>query len=201
MQTDHLPDCPCCGGDAEYVETMYGAGMLLSASIRCRDCDLHIEHRGVAGKIADTRAKVIAAWSCRVPKNKLCLIVSQYYYSRYCFLAVYNPDTFRAQAMACVAALEDYKRPQGDPRSINYGDLSDEWYRKGARRYNVNDSGDIYFVMGDSVDELLPEIRDYYQSAERERHLDRRKGTAKKIALHHQASVVYGIVKSIFNLI
>ena len=93
------------------------------------------------------------------------------------------------------------ERPQGDPRPINYGDLSDEWYRKGARRYNVNDSGDIYFVMGDSVDKLLPEIRDYYQSAERERRLDRRKGTAKKIALHHQASVVYGIVKSIFNLI
>lgn len=85
MQIDNLPDCPCCGGESEYIETMYGAGMILSASIRCRDCGLKIEHRGAAGKIADTRAKVIAAWSCRVPKNKLCLIVSQYYYSRYCF--------------------------------------------------------------------------------------------------------------------
>lgn len=197
----NLPSCPCCGAEARYRETTYHFNGIKTAIIQCDDCGLRIEHKGPAEKIADTRAKVMAAWSCRIPRHKPCLIVSQYCYSRYCYFVVYDPETFLTQARACVEDLERYKRNLDDLRPISYGDLCDKWYHPGCARYNVNDAGDIYLIVGDSVSELLPYVREYYDKVDREGRADRRKSTAKKIAVHHDPSVVYGIIRSHFKLI
>lgn len=198
---DNLPRCPCCGGEATYSEIYHHFWEFRMAVIQCGDCGLKIEHRGPADEIADTRAKVMAAWSCRIPQHKPCLIVSQYLYSRYCYFVAYDPETFLAQARACVEKLERYKRNEDDFRPIHYGDLDSKWYDPNREQHNVNDIGDIYFVIGDSVGELLVDAQEYYKKAERESRWDWKKDAGQKIAEHHDPSTVYGIIRSHFKLI
>ncbi|WP_050698998.1 hypothetical protein [Anaeromassilibacillus senegalensis] len=198
---NNLPCCPCCGAEATYRETTYHFKGIKTAIVQCNDCGLSITHCGPAEKIADTRAKVMAAWMCRIPQHKPCLIVSQYYYSRYCYFVAYDPETFLAQARACIEDLERHKRQWDDLRPIRYGDLENRWYCPGSLRHNVNDDGDIYFIVGDSVGELLPYVREYYDKVDREERQDRRKNIAKKIATHHDPGAIYAIVKSHFRLI
>ncbi len=69
MTIDNLPPCPCCGGKAERKDTIYAAGAIRTVTIRCASCGLSIERRASADKIADTRAEVMAAWTCRVPQH------------------------------------------------------------------------------------------------------------------------------------
>lgn len=198
---NNLPCCPCCGAGATYRETTYHFKGIKTAIVQCSDCGLSITHCGPAEKIADTRAKVMAAWMCRIPQHKPCLIMSRYHYSRYCYFVAYDPETFLLQARACVEDLERYKRNPDDIRPVDYGDLCDKWYHPEWLRYNVNDAGDIYFVIGDSISELLPYVREYYSQADQEERYEQNENTVRKIDKHHDPGTVYGIIRSHFRLI
>lgn len=129
----------------------------------------------------------------------ILLITTQYYYSRHCFLAKYDQVTFEEQARALVEELETYKRSKDDIRPINYGDF--EYIGRRGTRYNINDSGDIYFELYGNANGALSAIKGYWGDTRRENRGFQRKDTVEKISEHHDKYAVLNIVKRHFTLI
>ena len=138
---------------------------------------------------------------------KYILIVSQYYYSHHCFVVSAAEENFREKALTLIEKLEDYKRQEDDPRKYSYGDERETAYRAIDRRWNVNDSGDIYFIPCPSILSAMRQSSEEYNTDMQ--LATRYKGTPKKqrekieaqVFLHHSFGKVKDIVGSVFNIL
>lgn len=99
---------------------------------------------------------------------KYVLIVSQYWYSRFAFIVKFNKDTFIENAKKCVAELEKYKREENTSGELDYGDLVYRDSSKIFRRYNINDSGDIYFILSECANSLKHDVIEFHDESLRE---------------------------------
>ena len=89
------------------------------------------------------------------------LIVSQFYFSRHMRI-VERPENFQEVAKQFIDEIQPYKRGEGYYTDyIRYGDLADDYYRETSRRHNINDSGDVYFLHSNDLEELKSDWNDY----------------------------------------
>ena len=140
---------------------------------------------------------------------KYVLIVSQYYHS-YVQKICMVPDDFIEKARKMIEELEDYKRDSREKRNrpVYYGDL-DEKYSDSIKRalerggrINLNDAGDIYFELSDSVDYLVDEVVKYGNKSEECWNINRRsKRIMEEVDKHHRRSVISEIIKRHFVVI
>lgn len=126
-------------------------------------------------------------------KMKYVLIVSQYYQSYHCFIAEYKQESFCQQARELIEKLEDYKRTC--PRAYYYGDLDDKYYDPHRSEFRLNDdSGDMYFIVTDSVNKAMKEAEAYIRKNSMKNH-------SYEIAEHHSRGKVTDIVGRYFTLL
>jgi hypothetical protein len=131
---------------------------------------------------------------------KYTLIISQYYHSRHIFIVHHTPD-FIERARAFAAELMAYKRDDDCQRDIYLGDLDPEYCGTNIRpRYNINDSGDIYFLQAFYANALMDESWDYKNDSRREAAGFKSKKVWEDIHRHHDAAKVYEIVKRHFEI-
>ena len=112
---------------------------------------------------------------------KYVLIISQYYHS-YVQKICMVQDDFVVKARKMIEELEDYKRDteKKETRPVYYGDLDKKYgenierVMKSGGRFNLNDAGDIYFELSDSVNYLSDEIVEYTKKSEECYKLNRR---------------------------
>lgn len=131
---------------------------------------------------------------------KYTLIVSQYWHSRHFFIVQHEPD-FIEKARTFAAELMDYKRDEGCKRGKYLGDLDPEYVGDGSRRrYNINDTGDIYFLQSDSITHLHNELKGYEADSRRERRGFKRKEVTVSIDQHHDFDRVDEIVRKYFEV-
>ena len=140
---------------------------------------------------------------------KYVLIVSQYYHS-YVQKICKVEDDFVEKARNMIQELEDHKRDphEKETRSYYYGDL-DEKYCDSVRRaleqggrLNLNDAGDIYFVLSDSVDHLIDEVVAYGGESEETYKINKRsKRIMEDVSKHHNRSIITDIIRKYFVVI
>lgn len=102
--------------------------------------------------------------------QKYVLIISQYYHSHNMTICEV-PKDFEEKARILIEELEKYKRNPECNSKIHYGDFEDckslGLFRKRNfdskyGRLNVNDiSGDIYFILSNSMQRLIEDIVEY----------------------------------------
>ena len=130
------------------------------------------------------------------------LIVSQFLHSRHYFFLKYDEATFCLTARAFIEDLEAYKRSEvWADKAIHYGDLSEKHFVKGVSRYNVNDAGDIYFLIKDSISEHMEEVREYQKKSAKEYRYFRSENIKERVKNHHQYHRVKKIVEKHFTRI
>ena len=130
---------------------------------------------------------------------KYCLIVSQYYHSRHMFVVELN-DSFMESAANLTNELNAYKRDKEKPENI--GDL-DCKHRQGKlySRYNVNDSGDIYFINKQSINGCMHEAFGYKEDSRRESVGYKKKVVQEAIYEHHDFNTIRDIVVKHFTIL
>ncbi len=140
---------------------------------------------------------------------KHVLIVSQYYYS-YVQKICEVHDDFVERAREMIQELEDYKRDshEKETKSFYYGDLDKKYHNnidrvlKEGGRLNLNDAGDIYFELSNSVDYLVDEVVEYGRKSEETYRINRRsKRIMEEVSKHHNRSIITGIIKRHFVVI
>jgi len=131
------------------------------------------------------------------------LIVSQYYHSRHTFV-VKHDERFLEKAKAFASELNTYKRDEGSTKPMNLGDLEyvhDILKSSEIRsRYNINDSGDIYFLQSDSEQRCKDMAAEYHEISRRESRGFKSKAVKTAIAEHHDRTKVYDIVQKHFDI-
>lgn len=130
---------------------------------------------------------------------KYSLIVSQYYHSRHMFI-VHIKDDFLEKAKEFAYDLMTYKREEGCERELYAGDLD---YIKGneiRRRYNVNDSGDIYFIQSKYANYCMSVAMDYREDSIRESKGYQKKAITNDITDYHNYQKVKEIVEKYFEI-
>ncbi|MGN1417432.1 MAG: hypothetical protein ACI4XF_11335 [Oscillospiraceae bacterium] len=137
---------------------------------------------------------------------KYILIISQYYYSHHCFVVSAAEDNFREKALLLIEKLEDYKRDEGDEREYHYGCERSDAYRNIRYRWNVNDSGDIYFIPCYSILDAMKKSEEYNSELHRLTKLKGAKAAEKKaidkrVSEHHSFSRIEKIVRSVFEVL
>lgn len=139
---------------------------------------------------------------------KYVLIVSQYYHS-YVQKICEVQDDFVVKAREMIEELEDYKRSSFEKeKPVYYGDLDkkyvehiNETLKKGGR-INLNDAGDIYFELSDSIDYLIDEVIGYGKRSEECYKTNRgSKRIMDEVSKHHARSVVTDIIRKHFVVI
>lgn len=132
---------------------------------------------------------------------KYTLIVSQYYYSRHYFIVNHTAD-FIERARKFAVELMQYKRDAGNTKGIYLGDLDPEYSdNKAIRvRYNINDSGDIYFLQSDSINGLAASMCSYQEVSRRESRGFQSKKVITEISEHHDVYRIEEIVSKYFEL-
>lgn len=69
-------------------------------------------------------------------------------------------------------------------------------------RINLNDAGDIYFELSDSVNYLIDEVIEYGKKSEETYKINRRsKRILEEVSKHHNRSIVTDIIKRHFTVI
>jgi len=132
------------------------------------------------------------------------LIISQYYHSRHSYIVKHDSDTFLDTARKFAAELMEYKR--GDPqewlRPINesLGDLIYRPDNKIRSRYNINDSGDIYFIQSKYANYCKCIAVEYADDSRREAIGFKRKEVLNKISERHNRDTVKAIVEKYFEI-
>ena len=132
---------------------------------------------------------------------KFLLITSQYYHSRHCFICELNEETFEKQGIELIEELEKYKRQSDDTRDFYYGDFNKKYFRKDKERFNVNDSGDIYFEVFDSVNACVYEISEYQEKSRMQSRGYQKKSITENISEHHNYGEIKSIVKNHFTIV
>ncbi|WP_135552068.1 hypothetical protein [Paenibacillus cymbidii] len=131
---------------------------------------------------------------------KYTLIVSQYYYSRHFFI-VHHTHDFLEKARLFAAELMEYKRSGDNPRPIRLGDLDPEWSSGNIRgRYNINDTGDIYFIQGNYANRLMEESWEFRDTSKRESRGFQSKQVMQDISKNHDRTKVRAIVEKHFEI-
>ncbi|MEY8327334.1 hypothetical protein AALB47_26125 [Lachnospiraceae bacterium 54-11] len=138
---------------------------------------------------------------------KYVLIVSQYYHSYVQKICEVQGD-FVEKARNMIQELENYKRDSHEARSFYYGDL-DEKYSDSIKkalnqggRMNLNDAGDIYFELSNSVDYLIDEVIEYGRKSEETYKINKRsKRIMEDVSKHHNKSIITDIIKRHFVVI
>ena len=137
------------------------------------------------------------------------LIISQYYHS-YIQKICMVQDDFIDEARRMIEELEAYKRKHGEmeARPVHYGDLDEqdsdrtEWILEKGGRININDAGDIYFELSNSIDHLVNEVIEYADRSTGGYKSNRRnKEVTKAVSEHHDRAVVTSIIKKHFVII
>ncbi len=132
------------------------------------------------------------------PKFKYTLIVSQYYHTRHNFIVEHESETFLEKAKAFATELESYKRGEDCKREIDLGDLT---YHKDDtihRRYNINDSGDIYFLNSEKLSGLIREANEYREECRRQSNGFKKRSILESIDKHHDFRTVRKILEKYF---
>lgn len=137
---------------------------------------------------------------------KYILIVSQHYYSRHCFVVSAAEENFREKALTLIEKLEDYKRSDDDQREYKYGSERETAYLDVSKRWNVNDTGDIYFMPCRSISDAMDLAREHDSIVWFDRQF---KGAPKKrlekiesdIFKHHSIRKIKDIVGSVFEIL
>ena len=133
---------------------------------------------------------------------KYTLIITQYYHSRHFFIVEYTNDFLNKYKAFCTELME-YKRSEGNERDLYCGDIDyqlENGHKEIRRRYNINDSGDIYLLNSDSANYLAGETRSYQRDSIRESKGYQKKSLLNEIGEHHDYSVISNIVKNHFEL-
>lgn len=140
---------------------------------------------------------------------KYVLVVSQYYHSYIQKVCMVQAD-FISSARGMIKELEKYKRDseENKTRQVYYGDLSNEYEERIERvlrnggRINLNDAGDIYFELSDSLDHLLFEIKEYEEKGRRSYGYNKRnKRIIKNVEEHHDSDAIINIIKKYFVIL
>ena len=131
---------------------------------------------------------------------KYTLIVSQYYHSRHCFIVEFNPKTFIEQAKKLTSDLQKLKRQAGSEHDIDYGDLTYKQADEIYSRYNINDSGDIYFINSMYSSHLMGVACGYQADSIRESRGYIKAAIKERIYEHHLDYVVRKIVEKYFKI-
>ncbi|MDE6975033.1 MAG: hypothetical protein K2P38_18385 [Lachnospiraceae bacterium] len=139
---------------------------------------------------------------------KYVLIVSQYYHS-YVQKICEVQDDFVVKAREMIEELEDYKRSSFEKeKPVYYGDLDKRYNVRTNRvlekggRINLNDAGDIYFELSDSIDYLIDEVIGYGKRSEECYKTNRgSKRIMDEVSKHHARSVVTDIIRRHFVVI
>lgn len=137
---------------------------------------------------------------------KYILIVSQYYYSHHCFAVSADEENFREKALTLIEMLEDYKRDENNQKEYKYGYPRDEAYTDISVRWNVNDTGDIYFIPCRSISDVIKQAAEYntdYILAARYKGMPKkqREKIEAEIFKHHQFGKIEKIVLDNFEII
>jgi hypothetical protein len=133
--------------------------------------------------------------------SKYLVITSQYYHSRFSFVCEFNPETFRQQAISCIEELEKYKRREDDDRSFNLGDFDEKYYKDECYQYNVNDSGDIYFEIVESINAAIYKCQYYWESSRSESVGYKSKVITEHICIHHEKYKTRRIIENHFKIL
>lgn len=136
--------------------------------------------------------------------SKYCLIVSQYRHSYHTFICKV-PDKledFKYSLLAVVQKLEQYKRDSNDTREFHYGDLEYllDKNKEIFYSYNINDVGDIYIRIHNSINRLKDDAI-YYETKAYEK--DKRYITQqmrKDVEMHHCYDTIRQIIEKYFEL-
>ena len=133
-------------------------------------------------------------------KPKFVIITSQYWDEGYTFICEYE-QRFLEKAKKTIEKLEEYKRNKENKKDYYYGDL--EYFNKDkiASRYNLNDSGDIYFVMAWSIKDLLNKYNKQLDENKCYRKGRRKKEIINACKEHHDFNVIRKIISDNFNLV
>lgn len=131
---------------------------------------------------------------------KYTLIISQYYFSRHMFI-VHHKQDFIEKAKSFSKELMLYKRDEGNQREIYLGDLD---YFKDKKevisRYNINDSGDIYFIQSNYANRLMEETKRYHEDSIRGSKGYQKKAITNAIGEHHNYGKVKEILEKYFEI-
>lgn len=140
---------------------------------------------------------------------KYVLIVSQYYHS-YIQKICMVQDDFIDEARKMIKELEDYKRDlyEKEERPVYFGDLDEKYNErtekvlKNGGRINLNDTGDIYFELSDSINHLVNEVIEYTEKSVEIYKINRKsKRIMKYVSEHHDKQIVTDIIKRHFVII
>lgn len=133
-------------------------------------------------------------------RPKFVIITSQYWDEGHVFLCEYG-DNFINAAKRTVEQLEDYKREEGSKKEYYYGDLN--YFNKNEikNRYNLNDSGDIYFVMAWSTKDLVEKYKNQLEEVKRYYRGRRTKKIINECNKHHSFKVIAKIVEDNFKMV
>ena len=130
---------------------------------------------------------------------KYTLVVSQYYNSRHTFIVEHKED-FLEKAKAFASELMKYKRDSDNDREMYLGDLDYIKDSKIRRRYNINDSGDIYFLQSDYANYCKDEALEYKEMSSRESKGYQKKAITNQINEHHSYHKVKEILEKYFEI-
>lgn len=141
---------------------------------------------------------------------KYCLIVSQFYHDRHCFIvdvANLNEEQFLTKARGLVKELEEYKRsPEyyNHVNGVDLGDLAEIYVHSvegGIRAdINVNDAGDIYFRLRKYANRCMYEAMEYRETSIRESKGYKAKDVLRRIQDHHQHQHIKEIIERYFDI-
>lgn len=133
---------------------------------------------------------------------KYTIIISQYYHSRHIFIVNHDAD-FIQKARSFAKELMLYKRDADNQRVMYLGDLDPEYSDgKSIRpRYNINDSGDIYFIQSNYVNYCKDVAIEYHDTSKREARGFQSKRVTDEIGSHHDYRRVKEIVERHFEIV
>lgn len=132
--------------------------------------------------------------------HKYVLIISQYYHSRHMYI-VHRPDDFLDKAREFAIELMKHKRSADNTRPMYLGDLDPEYAGDGNKsRYNINDSGDIYFLQAKYANYLMEQSWEYRDISRRQAQGFKKKSELESIHRHHTEKHVYELVKKYFEI-
>lgn len=133
-------------------------------------------------------------------RPKFVIVTSQYWDEGHVFVCEYD-KCFINNAKKAVEQLEDYKRDNGSDKEYYYGDLKYFNENKITNRYNLNDSGDIYFVMAWSISDLLQKYNNQLEDIKRYYRGRRTKKILNECNEHHSFKVIAKIIEDNFKMV
>jgi hypothetical protein len=110
-------------------------------------------------------------------------------------------EDFIEKARAFAAELMSYKRAEWCSRKLYLGDLDPEYCKQEIRaRYNINDSGDIYFINSKFANYCMWTSWEYKECSRREAAGFKKKDVLRDIREHHNYDKIHGIVEKYFKI-